>query len=161
MIGLRLSIPSSFARKPRSLKEIDRWKATELRQFLLYSGKIVLDGVIRPDLYAHFMSLGVASDILVSTSLARSHCKYASELLVYFVEHGSILYGNEFMVYNVHNMIHLTAASEEFGSLDQCSSFPFENYTQKLKRLVRSGKKPIVQIAKRLSELHAARIPVP
>lgn len=49
-------------------------------------------------------------------------------------------------------MVHLADEVEEFGSLDACSSFPFENYMQKLKRLVQSGKSPIAQIAKRMSE---------
>jgi hypothetical protein len=63
---LTVFIPNVFARKPRSLLDIDRWKATELRLFLHYTGKIVLHGILRPDLYAKFLNLSVAIAILVS-----------------------------------------------------------------------------------------------
>ena len=32
-------LPSDFARQPRGLHEVKRWKATEFRQFVLYSFK--------------------------------------------------------------------------------------------------------------------------
>ena len=39
MTGL---FPSEFVRQPRGFDEVKKWKATELREFLLYSGCVVL-----------------------------------------------------------------------------------------------------------------------
>ena len=161
LISYKNSITDEFQRKPRSLSEIDRWKATEFRQFLLYTGKMALEGILRQDLFDHFMALSVATCILVSPTLASKYNEYATELMEYFVEQGRVLYGAEFLVYNVHSMVHLPGAAEEFGDINSCAAFPFENYLQSLKKLVRSGRRPIVQVAKRLSERCGQNAPMP
>ncbi|KAG1681458.1 hypothetical protein GQR58_011843 [Nymphon striatum] len=38
LVDVRQSLPREFARKPKSLSEFKMWKATEFRQFLLYTG---------------------------------------------------------------------------------------------------------------------------
>lgn len=55
LLQLRPYTPSEFARKPRELTELDRWKAAELRQFMLYSGPLVLKDTLPHDLYDNFV----------------------------------------------------------------------------------------------------------
>ncbi len=146
-----------FARKPRGLEDIDRWKATELRQFALYTGKIVLKGIISKQLYEHFLVFSVALSILVCPRLTEQYSHNAEEMLVYFVGQGRRLYGDEFHVYNVHSLVHLTSDAKLYGSLDECSAFSFENYLHQMKRLVCSGRNPLSQIVRRLGEADKVR----
>jgi len=66
LLSLKKYISSDFSRKPREIQDIGRWKATELRLFLLYIGPIVLEGTINKDCYNYFMILHVAMVILLS-----------------------------------------------------------------------------------------------
>lgn len=152
MLSLKQFIPREFARKPRSLLEVDRWKATEFRQFLLYTGQFALKDILSDNLYKHFMCLCVSMSILVSENLANQHLDYAHQLLRYFVEGCKDLYGEEFIVYNVHSLIHLKEDVAKYKSLDNCAAWMFENYMQQIKKKVRSGANPAAQIVKRIQE---------
>lgn len=154
--ALNGELPSEFARQPRTLLELDRWKATELRQFLLYTGPVVLRKVVSHAVYKHFLSLMVAVSVLLNSNDAdrKEHLDYARELLMYYVKKCEAIYGNTFAVYNVHSLIHLPDDVEHFNcSLNGISCFPFENYLQTLKKMVRQSRNPIAQVAKRLAEL--------
>jgi len=151
--NLRVSIPLEFARKPRSLRELDRWKATEFRQILLYYGAIVFKDILPKAIYDHFMCLSVAIRILLSGELVLEHGYYAHDLLLQFVENSKVIYSDMFLVYNVHSLIHLYDEAKQFGTLENISAFCFENYLQVLKKLVRTSNAPLIQISKRLLEL--------
>lgn len=103
LIKLRNSVPSEMARKPRSLQELARWKATEFQQFLLYTGPVILHGIVDSDLYHHFLCLTIGMLILLSADRERRNhfLPYAADLLNHFVINSAEVYGNKFTVYNV------------------------------------------------------------
>ena len=158
--SIRGKMPSEFARQPRGLQEVKRWKATEFRQFLLYSGPIVLKGKLSKSYYQHFLSLSTSITILcypAQESRPMELLNYAEKLLIWFVREAKALYGTAFLSYNVHNLIHLVSDVRYHRcSLDGISAFPFENYLQILKKYVRNSNKPLVQIVKRIAELERA-----
>ena len=141
LVSLHGKLPSDFVRQPRSLMELDRWKATELRQFLLYTGPVVLKKVVTPKVYEVFICLSVAVSILLEEDSNRrnSYLMLARQLLQSFIVNSLTVFGEVFVVYNVHNLLHLADDVEYFNcSLNHLSASPFKNHLQHLKRLVRS-----------------------
>ena len=107
LVSLSAYIPREFIRKPRGLSDIDRWKATKFRLFLLYTGIVAQKGKINADLYNNFLLLFVSSCILLSPSLANHDMyEYADKLLKLFVQDVGVLYGRTMLVYNVHCLTH-------------------------------------------------------
>ena len=150
------TLPSEFARQPKSLEELKPWKATEFRQFLLYAGPVVLKGVINGSIYIHFLAFSVAISIFLNKNKIKdpTNISYAKDLLIFFVQKAPEIYGKIFLVYNVHNLIHLHQELEYFGeTLDAYSYFPFENHLQVLKRYVKSSRNSISQIVKKISTM--------
>lgn len=90
--SIKQYIPIEFCRKPRGLEEISRWKATELRQLLLYTGPLVLKNCISEKSYFHFMCLNIAMVILITPSL-HLYKEFAKQLLMSFVKNFQIIYG--------------------------------------------------------------------
>ena len=151
LVSLQGYIPREFSRKPRSLQDQDRWKATEFRQFLIYTGPLVLLRNLTKPMYNNFMLFSVAMFLLLSPSHCERYADYASQLLVLFVKQFSDIYGTDMVVYNVHGLVHLAQDAKKYGNLDKISAFPFENYLRQIKRMVRKPSYPLQQIARQLN----------
>ncbi|XP_077502044.1 uncharacterized protein LOC144113035 [Amblyomma americanum] len=153
----RQHITSDFARKLRAVDIFEQWKATEFRQFLLYSGPVVAKKILPRAMYEHFLQLHVGIAILSSSSMDY-FIDYADQLLRSFVSKCKSIYGKESLIYNVHGLIHLANDCRQLGCLDNFSCFAFENYLKDLKAHVRCGKKPLEQLYSRIIEEQACSV---
>lgn len=153
LLSLKPFISSDFVRNIKGIQDINLWKATEFRLFLIYLGTIVLKNILRTDCYVHCMSLNISMLILLSPD--RGHLlDYARQLLDYFVKHFEVLYGKHYVSHNIHGLLHICDDYELYGPLDNCSTFNFENYMKELKSLLRKHEKPLHQIINRNIEIH-------
>jgi len=67
---IKINCPSEIARKPRGLDQVNRWKGTEFRTFLLYVGTIVSKSVLSKVHWNHFFHLSLSMIILLSPEYA-------------------------------------------------------------------------------------------
>ena len=149
-------LPQEFARQQRTMKYVDRFKATEYRTFLLYTGPVILRGVLSAQQYKHFLFLSIAMSVLCDEDdeYRNAQLEFAHDNLMCFVKYADVIFGEKFMTYNTHGLIHLVDDVRNFNCpIDDISAFPFENHLGKLKRSVRQGKNPIAQLVKRIKGL--------
>lgn len=145
-------IPHEFVRKLRPIKEAKRYKATGFRQFLLYTGIIVLKNNLSKQKYEHFLTLHAAIRILLSDTLLPTMTDYAEELLRHFVVSSKLIYDPQILSHNFHNLLHLIDDVRKYGNLNLFSNFSSENYLQKIKTLLRAHNNVLSQIVRRFSE---------
>lgn len=150
---MKSDIPCEFQRKPRSLKYFKKWKATEFRFFLLYSGPIILKNIVDKKIYNHFLLLHVAFRILCDKELVVQWNSTAKHYLTCFFKLLSYYYGKESLVMNMHNLIHVADDTKNMHcTLSEIMAFCFENYLGKMKRMIRGGNRVLSQLCRRIHE---------
>lgn len=154
LIRCNAFLPKEIQRRIRPLDVISFWKATEFRCFLLKTGPVVLQDILPLEAYNHFMLLHCAVVICSCKHFLR-YIKVAERLFTEVVERFSEIYGDENVTYTVHNIIHVIDDVKRFGTLDSYSAFSFESKLGQIKRLLRSGNKPLQQVAMRILEQNA------
>lgn len=140
-------------RQIRDLTTIAKWKAIDFRNFALYTGIVILNGNVKDYIYKHFLLYFCALTIITSECHLKRLGNVAELCLNLFVERFKTIYGEHQFTSNVHNLIHLMDDVKRFGTITTFSTYPFESYLFKIKRLLRSGNLPLSQVAKRILEM--------
>lgn len=150
--NLRKYYPSDFSRLPRSFQEFENFKATELRALLLYTGPFLLKGILRKNQYKHFMLLHSSMRLLVAQETHILYNDLATSLIKQFINDYMIIYGPEYISYNVHNLVHLPECVKIHGPLDKFSVFKYENHLQEIKKKIKKTRFPLQEAYNRIIE---------
>lgn len=134
LVSLKKHITKDFTRLPRGLDELANWKATEFRQFLLYTGVLVLKNHVGDDFYYTFLVFHCAIRLLSCPKNFENNIAAAEDLLKLFVENFSVVFGPQNITYNVHSLLHICECVRQHGLLYNFSAYDFENHLQMIKK---------------------------
>jgi len=160
MVSSRLKLantfcPVEFQRWPDVIEKVRRWKASQFRVFVLYTGVFVLKGILTKRCFQHFCSLVVALRLMCRHVPRTEERKTTLEkigeivrpILRNFMTNGMLIYRKNFATLNVHAFCcHAVDDYVRFGSLDEFSVFRFESFLGWLKSLVLTARYPVRQI---------------
>ena len=148
-------IPVDFPRTPRSVKELGRWKGSELKQFAKYTSVVLLRGLVSPVIYDHFLVFHVGLRLVhnVEAVSNRQTMDYCKQLFKNFIDDAKKIYGQQFICNNAHKLYHFPDDAFCHGVAQNLSTEPFENFLQIVKNLCATSALPLQQIVKRLNEL--------
>lgn len=110
------------------------------------------------NIFQCFLLLHCAIYILCIHDLCQRSNEIANYLLRKFVKQSAQSFGHEFVVYNVHSLIHLAEECHNRDTLDSFSSFPYENFLGVIKSHLRSTYRPLQQLANKDMETQGALI---
>ena len=135
-----IKVPHDVNRKPRSLRDIKHWKASEFRLFVLFIGlpclrQAVLSDVFPAETFYHFALLVTALRFLHSMSVSNHSVETSQILLDNFVRLLPHLYGGRDSTYNSHALLHLPGQIIDNGPLAFTSAFVFEFFIAHLNNI--------------------------
>lgn len=105
--------------------------------------------------YQHFMLLSLAVKICSSDTYRNIiHLTTLVESMISdYIEKYIDIYGDHTISSNVHNLCHIIEDVRRFGNLITISTYPFENILHVIKMRLRSMRKPLQQISRRIGEI--------
>ena len=132
----KIKPPHIIGRFPRSLDDLQNWKATEFKNWLLHYSLPVMYKILPPLYMLHWSLLVAAVGILCSENISKSGLVTANQMLKDFVILAENLYGVKRCTMNVHQLTHLSFYVLKRGPLWACSCFAFEGFNAVIKSLV-------------------------
>lgn len=132
----KIKNPSYISRRPRSLKFFHLFKASELRNLLLYYIPIITENILPQKYIEHIKLLSSSIYTLLKPDISNSELDQVEEKLTHFVREYQRYYGKINMTMNVHSLLHLVDCVRNFGPMWTFSMFTFESYNALLKSFV-------------------------
>lgn len=149
---LAMRPPCEITRTPQSIKN-KKWKANEWKSFLLYYSLICLNDIMPRKYIKHWLLFVYSIYIFSKTKIMDNEFEKAKIALYQFVLNIELLYGKEYMKYNVHMMLHMPDYVKKYGAIWAWSAFPFEHFNGIIAKMFYGSQYVPLQICKIYSRI--------
>lgn len=155
---LKILPPCEITRTPQSVSNLSQWKASELKNFLLYYSLPCLKDLLPSVFYKHWSLLVYAIHVFDSEKIDIQAYETATRAIKKFVNNIEKLYGMaELMKFNVHLLLHIPQSIKDFGALWAWSAFPYEGYNTVLRNMLHSSQTILQQMCKSYLRLQTVK----
>jgi hypothetical protein len=123
-----IKLPDEILRMYRSYEKYGKsWKASELRNFLLFFSPVILKSLLPNVFYRHWLYLVNCCRLLQKKSMTQEDLQHARILALAFIGQIPDLYGVEHVSYNVHLLNHIVEGVDNWGAPWAYSAFLYED----------------------------------
>ncbi|XP_067206206.1 uncharacterized protein [Linepithema humile] len=144
---LLLKPPHEIHRLPRSIFDCVKWKASEWRSWMLFYSVLCIQGILRNELFHSYLLFVKSMHTLLTCNISEQDLIECDKNLQIFVLESQKYYGESFMTFNVHSLLHFVESVRISGPLWASSTFPFENGIFLFKQNVNAAKGISYQIS--------------
>lgn len=147
---LKIKPTSEIQRAPRVLKsKRNKWKASEWRSWLLFYSIPCLTGILDNELLDSFKLFVKSVHKLLCPQITEDELMQCEIDILTFVHDCQDFYGNAFMTFNVHTLLHMVKSVRKNGPLWATSAFIFESNLFYYKQNITGPKGVINQVVNR------------
>lgn len=150
---LNMTPPDEITRILRSLLYRKKYKASELRTFLLHYSLPCLNGILPPKYVKHWSLLVYSVSIFLKEKIEPQDWESAKEAMEKFVSQTGELYPKEWLTFNLHLLLHVPDFVKRYGGLWDSSCFTYEHYNGILVKLFHGSQHVARQIFKNYCRL--------
>ena len=145
--------PRSVKRMPRSLEDLNHFKASEYAMIIMMYTPVFL-GVLPDNLMRHLCHLSNVLFRLYKAKVTDQDLESASYSVHRYCQQFAGLYGQKFQTSNFHNLQHIVEDVRNLGPLWNTDCFPYENASGEIVKHIFGTQSADQQVIRAVSTIH-------
>ena len=148
---LTVKFTNESPRRQRSLVDLHRFKANELKNLIHHTSVFILKDQLPQEFYFHMLLYILFLRLLSQDEIDECDIELSYKLIHNFVKSYENLYGTQDLTFNLHAHLHLPVQVHQYGPINKCSAFAFEGYFHFCKYLYAGTRNIDRQIAQNMA----------